>query len=97
VAVAGLDEERGQGLPVVVSVKRLPASTRCDARETYLVIGGGTGGGSLLRACAARALDLVLDRFARVYRCTRLRVGTVRDPVLGRVEPEQLVALRRLA
>jgi hypothetical protein len=96
VSVAGLDEEREQALPVVVGVQRRSTSGRCDASETYLVAGGGTEGRALKRACSPGALDLILDRFAHVYRCTRLSAGSVRDPTLGVVEPERLVAFRRL-
>jgi hypothetical protein len=96
VAVAGLDEERSQALPVVASVQGRPASGRCAARGIYLVVGGGSEGRRLSRACAAGALNLILDRFARVYRCTRLRAGTVKDPVLGAIAVEKLVASYRL-
>jgi hypothetical protein len=33
---------------------------------------------------------------AVVYRCSRLRAEPVRDPTLGLVQPDRLVALRRL-
>jgi hypothetical protein len=64
--------------------------------ETYLVAGNAESGRALLEACEPGGLELVLDRFARVYRCTGLRSAPVRDPELGLVDPEELVALRRL-
>jgi hypothetical protein len=98
VAVAGLDVEREQALPVVVAMVDPPSASRCTGRETYLVAGSAPAGRALLRACAPGNLALVLQRFGVIdlYRCDALRSKPVRDPDYGLVDPERLVALRRL-
>lgn len=96
VAVAGLDEESAQALPVVAGLVSPPPSSRCEGGETYLVAGIGEAGRALLEACAPGGLELVLEGFGSVYRCAALRTEPVHDPEVGVVEPEQLVARRRL-
>lgn len=96
VAVAGLDVERAQALPVVAGIVDPLPSRGCEGGETALVAGSGKTGRALLRACAPGNLELVVDHFALVYRCAALREERVRDPAFGLVEPERLIALRRL-
>jgi hypothetical protein len=97
VAVAGLDVETTEALPVLVDLQHRPAAPTCGGRATYLVVGPLPESNGLRRSCATHALEPVLEEYlASVYRCSRLRARPVRDPALGLVDPEKLVALRRL-
>lgn len=97
VAVAGLDQETAEALPVLVDLQHRAVAPTCADRTTYLVVGTLPQGAALRRVCSPSALEPVLEAFpGSVYRCSRLREGPVRDPTLGLVVPARLVALRRL-
>jgi hypothetical protein len=96
VAMAGLDVETSQALPVVVGVERRAAARTCD-EAAYLVAGSGPEGAALTSVCADGALELLTEApVGSVSRCGRLRTEAIRDPKLGLVQPETLVARRRL-
>jgi hypothetical protein len=97
VAVGGLDAETSEALPVLVGLDRRPTAQTCAQDDTYLVVRLSGDGIPLVRACARGALRLLMERFfGSIYRCGRLQDKPVRDATLGLVEPERLVALRRL-
>jgi hypothetical protein len=97
VAVAGLDLETSEALPVLVALEPNVTGPRCDPGDTYLVVRDVGEGVPLIRACAPGARSTVWESWmAVVYRCSRLRAEPVRDPTLGLVQPDRLVALRRL-
>lgn len=98
VAAAGLDVEAGQALPVLVAVEADQPTRSCRDDSTYLVVGPHEAGLALAGACAPGALERIVEggEVASLYRCAQLRTTPVRDPKLGLVEPEELVALRRL-
>jgi len=99
VAADGLDLERTFALPVLVALERrqADASGSCESGTTYMLVGNVDGALPLLRACERGALELVRrsGAFMSLYRCAQLREEPVREPLIGRVEPEVLVALRR--
>jgi hypothetical protein len=102
VAVAGLDEEAGVALPVVVEAKLRPEQEVCGA-VAYLAAGTSEEGAALLAACAPDAQELLLRTGESgslyewgLYRCKRLGDEPVQDPTLGLVEPEALIASRQL-
>lgn len=96
VAVAGLDLETSEALPVLVGLEKRRSQQACGSGSTYLVARDFAEGRPLLRACARGALEPVWESWiAGVYRCTELRAEPVRDPTFGLVEPQKLVALRR--
>jgi hypothetical protein len=101
VAVAGLDTETHQALPVLVAWEQRRLNGACTGGETYLVLRSGADATALAAACAEGALEPVLeplreDPAAGVYRCSRLRTEPVRDPTHGVLPPERLVELRLL-
>ena len=97
VAVAGLDPETSEALPVLVALEHRPVASACTTGATYLVLRPLGEGVALLRACAPGARrDVFHSEVAAVLRCRRLREQPVRDPTLGLVDPARLVALRRL-
>jgi hypothetical protein len=97
VAVAGLDLETSEALPVLVGLEHRDVAPACTEGATYLVVGTLPEGAALRAACSPTALEPVLEEYpASVYRCSRLRARPVRDPELGVLVPERLVALRRL-
>ena len=101
VAVAGLDTETHQALPVLVAWEQRPLTGTCTGDETYLVLRSGPDAAALSAACVHGALEPVLeplrdDPAAGVYRCARLRAKPVRDPAYGVLPPKRLVVLRLL-
>lgn len=97
VAVAGLDIEASAALPVLVSLELRDEPQTCRQEDVYLVVRPYGEGVPLVRACAPGALEPLREGWiAGVYRCSQLRKESVRDPALGLVDPERLVALRRL-
>lgn len=97
VAMGGLDAETSEALPVLVHLERRPAPRACEERATYLVVRLSGEGIPLVRACAPGALEPLMERFfGSIYRCGRLGDKPVRDPTLGLIDPEKLVAVRRL-
>jgi hypothetical protein len=97
VAAAGLDLETSVALPVLVGIERADAGRACAAPQTFLVVGPGEEGTALASACAAGALEaLVESPVGTVYRCDRLRTQPVQDPAGGLVTPARLVAANRL-
>jgi hypothetical protein len=98
VAAAGLDAETRRALPVVVAVARPGSAATCEGSATYLVLGGGERALLLARACAPAYRKHVVQggEAMALFRCGRLRSDPVRDPVLGPVAPEVVVALYRL-
>jgi hypothetical protein len=97
VAVAGVDQETREALPVLVHLEHGSVASACAAGTTYLVVGTLPEGAALRQVCSRDALVPVLEEYpASVYRCSRLRERPVRDPTLGLVEPARLVAARRL-
>jgi hypothetical protein len=99
VAVAGLDLETTDALPVLVALQHRPVAAGCATGSTYLVLRPIEEGVPLSKACAAGAATRVLAvELASVYRCSRLRRRPIRDPFLGGrlVAPAKLVTLRRL-
>jgi hypothetical protein len=96
IAAAGFDIETSLALPVLIGLERGRLEGRCDA-DSYLVVGHGDEGRALASACAEGALEELRNApIGAVHRCIRLRTEPVQDPTLGLVEPERLVALRRL-
>jgi len=98
VATAGLDAETRRALPVLVEVERRPVEPPCRDGSTYFVLGAGVDAASLVGTCVPDGLQHVVQgaETMSLYRCTRLRADPIRDPLLGVVEPETVVALRRL-
>jgi hypothetical protein len=97
VAAAGLDLETTAALPVLVGVGRTDAGRPCAPGETFLVVGPGPDGTALASACAAGALEpLVEAPVGTAYRCGRLREEPVRHPTLGLVAPDEIVLASRL-
>jgi hypothetical protein len=98
VAAAGLQREASEALPVVIAVRQRGVPRACAANGVYFVVGPLEEGAALARACASGARRPLVDggELATLDLCTRLRSGQVRDPALGLMEPEALVALRRL-
>jgi hypothetical protein len=97
VAAAGLDVETTEALPVLVDLQHRAAAPKCGGNATYLVVGPLPESNGLRKSCATAALEPVLEEYlASVYRCSRLRERSVRDPTFGLVAPERLVTLRRL-
>jgi len=97
VAVGGLDQETTEALPVLVGLQHRRVAPTCAGGAAYLVVGTLAEGAALRKACAAHALEPVLEEYpGSVYRCSRLRERPVRDPTFGLVEPARLVALRAL-
>jgi hypothetical protein len=99
IAADGLDLERKFALPVLVALEQRDGRSGrgCEEGSIYMLAGNVEAARPLLRACEPGALTLVRenDPFLSLYRCARLREEPVRDPVMGTVEPEALVALRR--
>jgi hypothetical protein len=97
VAAAGLGEEAGRALPVLVRVESQGGAGDCQSGATYLVVGQGPQGAALVHTCRAGALDQIGEHHAGVvYRCAVLGDTPVRDPAFGLVSPAELVELRRL-
>jgi hypothetical protein len=99
VAVAGLDEETTDALPVLVALEGRPVASSCASGDTYLVLRQFQEGVALARACApGEATRVLAVELGSVYRCARLRERPIRDPYLGkgRVAPAKLVELRLL-
>jgi hypothetical protein len=98
VAMAGLDVEATEALPVLVGVEQNRAGESCADDTSYFVVGPHEQGAALGMACAPGALERIVEvpELAILERCERLRAGPVRDPELGLVEPQALVAMRRL-
>jgi hypothetical protein len=100
VATAGLDLERVFALPVLIALEQRGRETggACEGGPTYMLVGNVEAARPLLRACDRGALTLVRSRepFLSLFRCGRLREEPVRDPEIGTVDPEELVAVRRL-
>ena len=97
VAVAGVDLETTEALPVLVALQHRPRSQTCERRQTFFVARQWMPeGAALVRACATPPEQLQSSELATVFRCSRLGRKPVRDPELGLVKPARLVALRRL-
>jgi hypothetical protein len=99
VAADGLDLERTFALPVLVALAQRGAGAdgACEGGTTYMLVGNVEAALPLLRACERGNLALVRrgGQFMSLYRCGQLREEPVLEPLLGPVEPEVLVALRR--
>jgi hypothetical protein len=99
VAAAGLDAETKEALPVLVGLERASRPGLCEGGETHLVTGVGSAeeDEALTSVCVPGSLELLTDaHIGSLYRCGRLRAEPVHDPELGVVDPERLVAARRL-
>jgi hypothetical protein len=100
IATAGLDLERVFALPVLIALEQRGRETggACERGPTYMLVGNVEAARPLLRACDRGALTLVRssEPFLSLFRCGRLRDERVRDPEIGTVDPEELVAVRRL-
>jgi hypothetical protein len=97
VAAAGLGEEAGLALPVLVRVESQGTPSGCKSGATYLVVGSGPQGAALRRTCRQGALERIGEHHAGiVYRCAVLGSAPVRDSAFGLVMPAELVELRRL-
>jgi hypothetical protein len=100
VAADGLDLERSFALPVLVAVEQRggEAPNACEGGTTYMLFGNAVLARELARSCEPGALERVRpgDQFMTLHRCARLRERPVLDPLVGLVEPEVLVTLRRL-
>ena len=99
VAADGLDLERSFALPVLVAVEQRGggAQTACVGGTTYMLFGNDILARELAHSCEPGRLELVHPGgdFMTLHRCSRLRDEPVLDPLVGRVEPEVFVALRR--
>ena len=97
VAAAGFEAETTGALPTLVGLERHGERGSCAEGGTYLVVGPNESGAALLKVCAPGASTTLRDwPSGSVYRCTRLASEPVRDPELGRVQPEELILRRRL-
>jgi len=97
VAAAGLDLETSFALPVLIGLEREGRASACDDADAYLVVGPGEEGTALASSCVPDTLEQLREApVGAVYRCDRLRAEPVRDPTLGLIEPDELVAQRRL-
>jgi hypothetical protein len=99
VAADGLDLERAFAVPVLVALEQrgVERPEGCEGGATYMLVGYIEAARPLLRTCERGALELVVrgGEFMSLYRCSAIRDEPVHDPLIGRIEPEQLVALRR--
>ena len=97
VAAAGLDIETSFALPVLVGIERGNDTAACGPGETYFVIGPGEEGTVLASACVSDGLTpLAKAPVGTIYRCSRLRPGTIEHPTRGVVSPARLLELDRL-
>ena len=95
-AIAGVDPETTLALPVVVRLEDGSAERSCDGEPAYFLLGPDGASTSLYSACAEGALGTMVEGpLVLLHRCARLREEPVRDPELGLVSPERLVALHR--
>jgi hypothetical protein len=98
VAAAGFEIEATQALPALVGLERRGPRGPCTEGGTYLVVGPDAPGAALLKACAPGASTTLRDwPSGSIYHCRRLSSEYVLDPEVGRVRPEKLISLRRLA
>ena len=100
VAMAGIDQETSMALAALVSRDERSRTAGCASEDVHLVLRPYGEGAALAAACAPRALELVRPfplegGDVEVHRCSRLGSAPVRDPALGLLAPEQLVAARR--
>jgi hypothetical protein len=100
VAADGLDLERAVALPVLVAVEQRGGEARnaCSGGTTYMLFGNDILARELARSCDRGALERLRQggEFMTLHRCARLGEEPVLDPLVGLVEPEVLVTLRRL-
>jgi hypothetical protein len=100
VSADGLDLERSIALPVLVALEQGggPAQDTCEGGTTYMLFGNDVLARELARSCDRGALERLRQggEFMTLHRCVRLREEPVLDPLVGLVEPEVLVTLRRL-
>ncbi len=98
VAMAGLDVEAREALPVLVGIEANRAGASCPDDASYFVVGPHEQGAALAAACAPGALEPLVEGpgLATLARCGQLSTTEVRDPELGPLAPQTLVAIRRL-
>jgi len=100
VAADGLDVERAVALPVLVAVEQdgSLADGACEAGTTYMLFGNVVAAEDMAAACERGALEPIREgtAYMSLYRCARLGEEPVVDSLVGPVEPEVLVVLRRL-
>jgi hypothetical protein len=99
--MAGIDLETSLALAALVAREERPRADRCASPDIHLVLRPYGEGAALGSACAPGALELVGSPFrlaggeVEVHRCAELGSAAVRDPALGLLAPEDLVAARR--
>jgi hypothetical protein len=101
IAMAGIDQETSLALAALVARDdRLPTGG-CASGDVHLVLRPYGEGAALAAACARGALELVASPFSlegggvEIHRCSELGTAPVRDPALGVLAPDELVAARR--
>ena len=100
VAMAGIDQETSLALAALVSRAERPGADGCASEDVHLVLRPYGEGAALAAACAPGALELVGSPFpleggdVEVHRCSELGSAPVRDPALGLLAPDELVAAR---
>jgi hypothetical protein len=95
VAMAGLDLETSEAIPVLVGLAD-GGRRACAEDGAYLVVGPNVEGTALSRICAEDRLEsLVLGPRAGLYACERLRSQPIRDERSRLVEPEELLDRHR--
>jgi hypothetical protein len=96
IAIAGVDPETTEALPVLVRLESATAPSSCGGAPAHLLLGPDGASTSLYSACADGALTPVTESpLVTLHRCGRLSANAVRDPALGLVRPEQLLAVQR--
>lgn len=100
IAMAGVDLETRLALAALVARDERPRADGCASSDVHLVLRPYGEGAALASACAPGALELVGSPFrlaggeVEVHRCAELGSAAVRDPALGLLAPEDLVAAR---
>jgi hypothetical protein len=96
IAIAGVDPETTEALPVLVRLEGGEAGRPCGDAGAYFLLHPDGENTSLYSACADGALEPVaVSPLVHLHRCGRLGEQPVRDPELGVVSPERLLALQR--